>query len=490
MSIGVQSYPELYTMLLGWNLYDKLWDLLTKTGIAYLPFIGMILKNVSQSYLKIHDGGPIALRNMELNLITTTLLILFGVAPAIPIHPNAIVYSPICQIETKSFLHPNNTGTTYDKAFTLPTNEVRVPIWWYLVIAVSEGLTSASNTSVGCASNLRTMVTTVAMTKISDPELKQQLQDFAEMCFIPAREKFFHETELNKKSDLKNFYLDDTDWFGSKLLNQKYYSDLFAKRPVSGFIYNASEDINADIHQAHPPKYGMPSCYAWWNDEENGLKNRLYQTLPSDFFNLNKLFLTNESAREQILKKLLINVNGYQNANSMTGDYGYSHLVSAVGTWYQELVQYPKLYAAEQAAPIIRALILFLIYTFLPFALVFSSYRGSSFIAGSIMIFSVIYWQFIFQLVQWLDSSLMQALYSNWFVRQGAGATLADMIIGALIILAPLFWFIFMGSMGIAVGNVVSSISFGANKLGQDAAGSVGNKVGSLAMTATKAAVE
>ena len=45
MSIGVQSYPELYTMLLGWGLYDKLWQLLTQTGIAYVPFIGIILKS-------------------------------------------------------------------------------------------------------------------------------------------------------------------------------------------------------------------------------------------------------------------------------------------------------------------------------------------------------------------------------------------------------------------------------------------------------------
>lgn len=489
MSIGVQSYPELYTMLLGWNLYDKLWDLLTETGIAYLPFIGMIFKNVSQSYLKIHDGGPIALRNMELNLITTTLFILFGVSPAIPIHPNAIVYSPICQADTKD-LHPGNTGTTYDQAFILPTNEVRVPIWWYLVIAVSEGLTSASNTLVSCAPNLRTMVTTVDMTKISDLELRQQLQDFAEMCFIPAREKFFHDNEINKKNTMDHLDTDDTDWFGSKILNQKYYMDSFAKRPIAGFIYNENDDINADIHKIHPPLYGTPSCYDWWNDEENGLKNRLYQALPNNFFSLNKLFLKNESIREQILKKLLMHVDGYQNANAMIGDVGYSHVASAIGTWYHELIQYPKLYAAEQAAPIIRALILFLIYTFLPFVLVFSSYQGKSFIAGAIMIFSVIFWQFIFQLVQWLDSSLMQALYSNWFVKQGAGATLADMMIGSLIILAPLFWFVFMGAMGIAVGDVVSSISFGANKLGQDAAASGGNKAGSLVITATKAAIE
>src|SRR5438105_2229038 len=129
MSIGVQSYSELYTMLLGWELYDKLWNLLTQTGIAYIPFIGMILKNVAQSYTSGHDSANHGLRNMEINLIATLLLILFGAAPFIPLDVRTISYTPMCGTDKTNTYYPGDTGTTYDKAFALPKGDIRVPIW-------------------------------------------------------------------------------------------------------------------------------------------------------------------------------------------------------------------------------------------------------------------------------------------------------------------------------------------------------------------------
>ncbi len=98
-----------------------------------------------------------------------------------------------------------------------------------------------------------------------------------------------------------------------------------------------------------------------------------------------------------------------------------------------------------------------MVYTFLPLALVFTSYRAGSFISAAIIIFSLIFWTFIWHLVSWTDSALMTALYGDsWFSHQSPNATLVDMMVGVLIIVAPLFWFSFMGSMGIAIGGLVS----------------------------------
>jgi len=85
------------------------------------------------------------------------------------------------------------------------------------------------------------------------------------------------------------------------------------------------------------------------------------------------------------------------------------------------------------------------------------------------LIFSVIFWGFIWHLVSWIDSALMQAFYSGWFARQGAGATLTDMIVASLVIFAPLFWFIFMGAMGVAMGDIASSFAMGTNKISERA---------------------
>ncbi|MEO8964699.1 MAG: conjugal transfer protein TraG N-terminal domain-containing protein [Gammaproteobacteria bacterium] len=495
MSIGVQSFPELYTMLMGWNLYDKMWNLLTQTGIAYLPFIGIILRNVTQSYLAHRDTGQISLRRMEVDLITTLLLILFAASPCVPLSAHALSYSPVCGAEQGKTYYTGDTGTTYDKAFSIPTNDVTVPIWWYVVISVSEGMTNAANTMVGCVPNLRKMVTQVDMTKISDPEVKQELQDFETMCYVPARIQFNQDKQTKNithldhiDNNVKEYGVEDTEWVGSHGFTDVYYQNLRATRPIPGFSYDASQDINADSNQKNPPAYGTPSCSEWWNDSQYGLKNRLYQVLPKSFFDEFKNYLNDAKTHDDVVKRIISNnANGFDNANATIGDNGYSHIVSALGIWFHQMEEYPKLYAASQAAPIMQALLLLMIYVFLPFTLIFSNYRASSFVTGAMLIFSVIFWGFIWHLVSWTDNALMQALYSDWFVKQGAGATLADMIIASLVIFSPIFWFIFMGAMGIAVGDIASSLSMGINKIGENAANKGANQVKAAVSEAGKA---
>ena len=94
--------------------------------------------------------------------------------------------------------YPGNTGTTYDNAFSVDTQNIKLPMWWYAVISISEGVTHAGNTMIGCVPDLRKMVTQVNMTKIADPELKQQLKDFEMMCYIPARTEFNQDRQKNK----------------------------------------------------------------------------------------------------------------------------------------------------------------------------------------------------------------------------------------------------------------------------------------------------
>lgn len=491
MSIGVQSYPELYTMLLGWELYDKLWQLLTQTGIAYLPFMGIIFRNIARSYGE-RNSGPSALRKMEINLISVLLLVCFAVSPCIPLDAKAISYTPMCGSNKDQAVFPGDTGTTYDKAFTIPGESISVPMWWYSVIAISEGMTNAANTMVGCIPDLRKMVTKVDITQISDPETKQQLQDFEMMCYIPARTQFNQDKQTNNTShldhiqnDIKKYGDEDTEWIGSHAFNDVYYQNLHATRAIPEFMYDASQDLNADATHESSPSFGTPSCSEWWNDGVNGLKSKIYQALPKSFFDDYQSYVNDEVTQDDLVKRI-ISSNGSENANSTIEDNGYSHLASAVGIWYHQIEEYPKLYAASQAAPIIQSLLLLMIYTFLPFALVFSSYTPSSFVTGGIVIFSVIFWGFIWHLVSWMDSTLMQALYTNWFQKQGAGATLTDMIIASLVVLSPLFWFIFMGVMGVAAGDIVSSISMGINKIGTNAAG----KGGELLKQAGKAALK
>jgi hypothetical protein len=499
MSIGVQSYPELYTILLGWDLYGKLWDLLTQTGLAYLPFIGIILKNMGKTYV-LHGakGADHSLRGMEVNLLVTLLVIMFAASPALNLNAHTVSFTPTCGSDQGTAYHPGSTGTTYDKAFAIPDGDIKVPLWWYGVISISEGITSSANTMVGCVPNLRKMVSQVDMTRISDPELANELQDFETMCYAPARTQYFNDnrennaTHLNQiKQNVDNYGVEDTEWMGSHSFSNVYYRDLKATRPIPGFPYVPTEDINNDVNKASPPPYGTPSCDEWWNDSEHGLKNRVYHSLPKEFENEFSDYLKDESTQDSLVKRVIAGgtgLSGYANANNTIGDYGYSRLVSAVGILSHQMDEYPKLYAAAQAAPIIQSLLLLMTYVFLPFVLVFSGYAPRTIIAASIFIFSLIFWAFIWHLISWTDKSLMDALYTNWFAKQGAGATLTDMIIGSLVIGAPLFWFFLMGAMGIMASAAIGTITGDLSGIASAAAKSGSSAASNAAQAGAKAA--
>jgi len=447
---------------------------------------------VSQSYvMDVHHGNGFSLRSMEIQFLSMLLFIFFGAAPLMPLDAHTVSYTPIC--DKSNTYYPGSTGTTYDNAFTIPTNDIRVPIWWYAVISVSEGMTSAANTFIGCVPDLRKMVTQVNMTQIDNSEMKQELQDFETMCYAKAKSQFFKDERDNQTVNLNRiqestdkYGVEDTEWVGSHALSDVYYPTLKSTRPITGFPYNAEDDINADVNKTHPPEYGTPSCSDWWNDSQYGLKNRLYNVLPKSFYDEYKDYLDSEQTRDDLIKNILSKPqhdnSGYQNANDTISEIGYSHLVASVGIWYHQMQEYPKIYAAAEAAPIIQALLLLMAYVFLPFALVFSGYRPSAFITGATLVFSLIFSTFIWHLVSWTDKSLMEALYSNWFAKQGAGASLTDMIIGSLIIAAPLFWFLFMGAVGVAVGHMIGSVASGLHKVGDQAA----RDGGSFAQSAAK----
>lgn len=495
MSIGVQSYPELYTMLLGWQLYDQVWALLSQTGLAYLPFIGLLLRNFEQPYTsqEAKDAATTSMRRMEINLIVMLLLVFFGVSPVFSLDPTLVSYTPACQTDGQNTYHPGDTGTTYDQAFTVPTGDIRVPMWWYAVMAMSEGMTSGANTLVACVPDLRKMVTQVNMTAITEPELKQEVRQFEQDCFIPARTQYLADTHTNSatltpiSTAVDEYGVEDTEWAGSHGYTQTYYQTLHASAPVKGFPYDPSQDMNADTNADNPPAYSTPTCNLWWNDSQNGLKTRLYKQLPLNFQSEYQSILGNPNVQDDVLKRLVFHDSGYSAASNNIGDISYSHLATALGTWFQGLKEYPKIYAAAQAAPIIQSLLLLMVYAFLPLALVFTGYKPSSFITGAIMLFSLIFWPFIWHLVSWTDSALMMALYGdNWFAQHQPNAVLVDMITGILIIGAPLFWFSFMGSMGVAVGNIVATFTslnapaFSAAKQGSDIINTVAKTTGKV----------
>lgn len=481
MSIAVNSYTELYTTLLGWQLYDQIWDILSKTGVAFLPFIGIVLKNIAQPYAsqETKDAGCTSLRRMELDFLTTLLLIFLAVSPALKLDPKMIFYTPACQADGKKETHyPGDTGTTYDGAFVLPQEELRVPIWWYAVMSISEGMTAGASTLVACKTNLRQMVAQVDMAKINDPELKQSVMQFEQDCYAPTRMQYLKDLNIQSSyvdtiKDARAMYGEaDTEWPGSHAFSETYYKNRRASQPIKGFFYQSSQDINADTNAEHPPIYGTPTCDVWWNDSRNGLKNRLKALLPVDFARSYAPYYERDPRRlDDMMRSLLFNNAGFDKVNKEENGWSPSGMIAGLGSWLQGIEGYPKLYIASQVEPIIQGMLLMMVYAFLPIALVFTGYKPSSFVIGAVIIFSLIFWSFIWQLVLWTDSTLMDALSdNNLFSKLSPNGVLADLTMGTMLIVAPLFWFSFMGSMGVKVGELVGKSASKLGSVGDSAA--------------------
>lgn len=498
--IGVQSFPELYTTLIGWQMYDQLWYLLKGSGLAFLPFIGIILRNIVQPYesQETKSASDTSRRRMTVDLLIMLMLVMFGVSPAFNLDASLISYTPVCQTDGQQNTYkPGDTGTTYDKAFSIPTGTIQVPMWWYAVMAVSAGSTSAAITGVSCVPDYRKMVTQVDMAQISDPSLKQELTQFESDCYLPARAQYLEESKSDTanyesiKDAVKQFGGDDTEWFGSHGFQNTYYQNLKASQPVPGFPYVQSDDINAQASQGLPtPQYGTPNCADWWGDSTNGLRTRLYSALPANYFDEFKGYFSNDpdgKLKDDVAKRIVTNneASGYSATDNIanTSDIG-TKLFESVGAIFSQVETYPTLYALSQSVPIVQALLLLMCFAFLPFILVFAGYKPSTFITGAVVIFSIFFWSFIWQLVGWTDSVLTQALFGDsWFSLRGPNEILVNTIIGFLIIVAPLFWFGFMSALGVAAGGMVSSLTGAVAGLGEKPAGRIGSGAGQAVKT-------
>ena len=92
MQVG--SYLELFTTLYGWQFYDRLWDLLTGTGLAFLPFLGIVLNNVLETYGHGATDGPVSsLRRMDTEIAVALTVVVLAGQPTVTLSAATLRYA-------------------------------------------------------------------------------------------------------------------------------------------------------------------------------------------------------------------------------------------------------------------------------------------------------------------------------------------------------------------------------------------------------------
>jgi hypothetical protein len=508
--MSVTGYLALYTTLLGWQQYNNLWNIAVGTGLIYLPFIAIILSATIKPFISMgaKDAAQIAIRRLTIEILSAFLIILFAAQPTVLLDPKVLHFAPICT-DSSQAATPGHTGTTYDNSFSVPTG-VKVPIFWYLVMAFSNGITQAASEGLPCSPlDLRELHTQLDTTQITDPKVKQELGDFYADCYLPSYSAYLsgnlsREQKNAIQDSLKTSGQSDIGWLGSQtFLNVSGFYDAHnAQKPQHGFLFDSERDAEEGQVSNHS-QWGNPDCKSWWNDSENGLQNKLKKSLPVSFWQkLLNAGGNTQQTQDAVIKTLLTHTagnqsisddrRGYESLNddqSGMHDFFSRYIGAPLGVGLESFSFFPKLHLLINALPVIQGSLLFALYAFLGLAIPFSRYRIGFCVTGSVFLFSVIFCSFLWNLTAWFDNELIQALYPSLGHVAGLGILDAnssgdtnklfvDMIIGLLYIAFPLFWMAVMSWAGYQAGS--SAMSFFSHL--SSPANSVSAKAGGTAM--------
>ncbi len=508
--MNVSSYLELYLTLFGWHMYSVFWDIILDTGIAYMPFVGMFLRNIIEP-VKSQEAklaSITSLKRIEIDIIIMFTVLVLAVQPLMTLKYNGLNYTKACSTGTS--VKAGSTATTYDTTFTQATlggANVQIPLWWYGVLAIIGGFNDAAILKIPCTLDVRLLETKLHNARVSDPHLRRQVQQFHRDCYRLAKSIFLdNPTKYPLPAGTPP---SDIDWLGSSYFLTNLYPTLQSSDEIPGFTYNKTRDQKYYDPSVYIPVDGRPTCQQWWTGNGHtksiGLRDALKGQIKGGV--LDQLFTkvktlgktraqSDNIAIQSLLSHERLNFSGLRHLNAYN-DYSignaYNSAAATAGALMESISFYPKMYILKTAAPIIQAGILMMIYMLMPFYFLFSSYNMGKVVFMSIIIFSVKFWTVLWAVAHWLDNNLLDALTPGYFPDIGAWAendTVVKMVINfvtaALFVVVPVFWSGLLTWAGHKVGNAMTQSMDDMGK----GAGAAGSKGGGIAKGAGKAAIK
>ncbi|HYN38820.1 MAG TPA: hypothetical protein VES39_06195, partial [Rhodospirillales bacterium] len=95
----VDTPLALYTLVLGWQVYNELWEVLSQVGIVFLPFMGVFFTSFFLDRERGHpiEGAPrLALVVVEARVFLMFMAAIFCAVPApmLALTPGLVSYAP------------------------------------------------------------------------------------------------------------------------------------------------------------------------------------------------------------------------------------------------------------------------------------------------------------------------------------------------------------------------------------------------------------
>ena len=490
------SFLEYFLVLFGWMLNNALWNILISTGLFALPLVFKVLG----IWLKVREEGAdegnkgvLALPRVEHAMYVSFCVMLFCCIPLLPVDISTIKFDTSrakqCGVSVPTPQNSGYKGLVND--FDGKTAEV--PVWWYMLHMVSKGITQAMIASIPCGDQLRQMRFDVQNTKIRDPIVLQEVQDFADQCYSRSYFKL-----KNSNSQLSDATINAVGWIGSSyFLNTSGYYDYYTSTsPRSQWPYdNARDSGYPDVG-----KGGYPTCKQWWSDGTNGLKARVLANIDeSTKAELQRKFSTDEW--EEMALRWLVSprnvglsggsgdtyaVGSSDMTSGLTGNV--TRLVSTLGVGMKQAEALPGFDALKQALPMIQALLEMMIIIVIPVLMMFSAYEPKTVVTISFALFALMFITFWWELAGWLDDRIITILYQTMaeqgmmnlsaplaeFMSSPRDGWIMNMVLGMMYVIFPAFWVGSLGWAGARIGSMVDSAMSTGAKMPQQAGGEGG----------------
>ena len=396
------------------------------------------------------------------------------------------------------------TTTTSDSTFGETAfgdfeDNVPVPVWWYAVMSVSQGINRAVISGFPELESLRDLIRLAQIANINNPAVVAEAKEFYSACYIPARSRFLRE----KNQDIDP---DDLNFMGSAFFVQGDYQTRRARRKVQGFPFDPVRD--ADLSPEFDHQAGKPFCAEWWLGDgaqgREGLRRQLLDAADvtseglEAAINILPSALTPDEKADTVIERVLNNsrIESFSNENFRTFEDN-STLGNVLGRGINEAAVTTlgagffalTMDVVTLGAPMLQPMILMGIFALLPFAVVASRYSLSFLVGGAVVIFTVSFWPVLWYMATWVDDQLVKALFpEDAFATDGAEfvrslrdtfggdikSALLNMTTASLFLFLPIVFSAVMGIAGVRAVSAATALTGSLSGGGQGVKGAMG----------------
>ena len=493
---------EIYTLMFAWNMYEAIWDLLTGTGLAFVPFIAAVVSSFKDNYSSDHGSAKSAVASLEVSTIGMILVLMLCVIPFQnkDIKLSTVKYSfavKDCNPPANSDVSGtgDNTNTGFDDGFSDVSGGFTIhrPLMWSFAETLSSAITHSAIQSMTCANNYDYMLLRVASASFSEP-LKERVIDFTQACYKVAMSEIEKNPLLAASIETASSgysRVQDIDWIGSRILVSGYTDSLY-NAPEAYMSGMGKHDFTRRTSQRETDKGtesgAHPSCREVWEGEgaglsgwtfggAKGLRQLLLEDVPfdkagsimDDWMDWGSEAITigtvDDKTKEDLLLKMILQVHrqglSEQTEVDLKNDFDVGQswgekaidTITGVATVFTEADEYLKTTAIKQIMKIVGPMLLALLQMILiiaaPFVMVMGGYQFSTFIQLAMSYFALEFINAIFAITFWFDQRVLDIYLSQngWFDNPSANLIIHSVSAGSMLLL-PMIWLGIMSMAG------------------------------------------